>query len=104
MTFAQRMANTQRAVDEVERVETVDMKLLISAYALVPFVLTVMLMYAIAMIVRRTSNKGARGGFLTRTAGGDIGIIAGGAAAFYGLSLGMMYIPNLVKPDKTQSS
>lgn len=102
--MVQRMASLQRRVDDAQRAETAPEKLLISAYALVPFILTVMLMYAVAAIARRSRSKTARGGFLTRTAGGDIGIIVGGAAAFYGLSLGMMYIPNLVKSSSKKSS
>lgn len=93
------MANVHREVDTVQRTESAQMKLLISAYALVPFVLTILFMYAIAGLVRNRTNKSARGGFLTKTGWGDAGLIAGSAVLYFGASFGMMYIPNLVKPD-----
>lgn len=102
----ERMLAVQRTVDAAERSQSTTTKLLISVYALVPFAIALTIMYAVGALARR-STKGAatRGtGFFTRTPAGDVALVAGTSVAFYGLSLGMMFIPNLVKPSQKAHS
>jgi hypothetical protein len=83
--------------------QTLEQKVAISLWALIPFLLVVVVMFGVGLHHRNADSerKTRKDGVLTKSLGGDIALIGGGTVLFSGLTLGMMFIPNLAGTKKS---